>query len=534
MVATFGVLGTVVVAGLVLPDEPEGFTEEAAQRLLVVGLALFPWLLFRFAAAMEPAPRRTEILVGLLAAAVVVATLALPTFPGADETRPGYFQAYLALFVGAWFVVSAVVARRLWTAGAGEPRLARRRMRLLAGASITMASCLVLAGAAGGGRDTVATAVTQALALGASGLFYAGYAPPTLLRLWWRRAEEAGLRAAELQLLGARDQGEITQILLPAAAELVGARAVALVDSEGAVAGTFGELPSDAGPVLARDRVVTVPMRSGSLIVATSPYAPVFGEDEFALLASLGVTAELAFDRARTLEAIQQASGDLERTNEALEQFAYIASHDLKEPLRSIAGFAEVLGRMHAEALGETGRNHLERIMAATERMHDLIDDLLAFSRVGGRALEPIAVDVGAAVQECLEGLATAVSEREASVTVRALPPAVADPALVAQVFQNLVANALKYGGEQPRVEIGGRPGEEWNEYWVSDHGPGVAPSDQERIFQPFQRAHSSESGTGIGLALVRRIVELHGGQVWVDSVPGQGATFGFTLPAAA
>ncbi|NHN47775.1 PAS domain S-box protein [Halostella sp. JP-L12] len=226
----------------------------------------------------------------------------------------------------------------------------------------------------------------------------------------------------------------------------------------------------------------------------------------------------------------------LEESNERLEQFAYAVSHDLQEPLRMVSSYLRLIENRYADELDEDGREFIEFAVDGAGRMRDMIDGLLEYSRVETRGdpFEP--VDMDAVASDVLDDLQVRIEERDAEVETEPLPRVEGDPDQLRQVVQNLVSNALTYSGDEPpRVHISAeREGNEWV-ISVSDEGIGIDPEDQDRIFEVFERLHGREEheGTGIGLALCRRIVERHGGDVWVESEPGEGATFSFTLPAA-
>ncbi|QCS43046.1 PAS domain S-box protein [Natrinema versiforme] len=225
----------------------------------------------------------------------------------------------------------------------------------------------------------------------------------------------------------------------------------------------------------------------------------------------------------------------LEESNERLEQFAYAASHDLQEPLRMVTSYLQLIENRYADDLDADGREFIDYAVDGAERMREMIDGLLEYSRVEtqGDPLEP--VDLDGILDDVCEDLQFSIEEADAEITADALPRVDGDASQLRQVFQNLLSNAIEYSGDEPpRIHVAAeRDGGNW-EISVSDEGIGIDPDDQERIFQVFQRLHSHEehAGTGIGLALCHRIVERHGGEIRVDSEPGEGATFSFTLPA--
>lgn len=248
--------------------------------------------------------------------------------------------------------------------------------------------------------------------------------------------------------------------------------------------------------------------------------------------------------RARKLaqEQLERVAAQLEASNRELQQFASVASHDLQEPLRKIVVFGDRLKTKFGDQVGEQGTDYIERMMNAAGRMRTLIDDLLEFSRVVTRARPFVAVDLGEIVREVLGDLEVLIESKGAVVDVGDLPTLQADPTQLRQVFQNLIANALKFQGDGavPHVTIRAEPDQDgsipgWR-VTVRDNGIGFEQQHADRIFAPFQRLHgrSEFGGSGIGLAIVRRIVERHSGTITAESSPGHGAAFVIRLPAEA
>ncbi|OLF15979.1 sensor histidine kinase [Actinophytocola xanthii] len=226
---------------------------------------------------------------------------------------------------------------------------------------------------------------------------------------------------------------------------------------------------------------------------------------------------------------------DLERSNQELEQFAYVASHDLQEPLRKVASFCQLLERRYAGKLDERADQYIGFAVDGAKRMQILINDLLAFSRVGRMVREPVVVSCNAVVDQAIANVATAIEQSEATIEAGELPEVRAEVPLLTTVFQNLISNALKFRGEDPpHVTVSAnREGEFW-EFAVADNGIGIDAEYAERIFVIFQRLHNKADypGTGIGLAMCRKIVEYHGGTIWLDTSVRKGSRFCFTLPA--
>ena len=233
-------------------------------------------------------------------------------------------------------------------------------------------------------------------------------------------------------------------------------------------------------------------------------------------------------------EKLLKSSEDLARSNKDLEQFAYIASHDLQEPLRAIAGFMGLLKRQYGEALNAEALEFVNFAIEGAERMQALIQDLLAFSRVGTRGSVFADTALEEALAAALKNLSAAIGESGAIVTHDVLPIVKADLPQMTQLLQNLIQNALKFHGPQrPEVRISAAQKEHDWVVSVRDNGIGMERQYFERIFLIFQRLHtrSQYGGTGIGLAVCKKIVERHGGSIWVESAPGEGSTFYFSIP---
>jgi PAS domain S-box-containing protein len=230
-----------------------------------------------------------------------------------------------------------------------------------------------------------------------------------------------------------------------------------------------------------------------------------------------------------------RAEQELERSNAELEQFAYVASHDLQEPLRMVASYTQLLARRYGDRLDEDAREFISFAVDGVSRMQALINDLLAFSRVGTRSgkTEPVRVD--AVLDRVLANLGATIADSEAGITRDPLPVVTADAAQLGQVFQNLIANAIKFRkpDERPRIHISAERDAQGWVFSVADNGIGIEKQYAERIYVLFQRLHSRVDypGTGIGLAICKKIVERHGGRIWFDSLPGRGTTFHFSLP---
>lgn len=237
----------------------------------------------------------------------------------------------------------------------------------------------------------------------------------------------------------------------------------------------------------------------------------------------------------RDISQRKKIQRELEESNKRLEQFAYAASHDLQEPLRMVSSYLQLIDQRYGDEFDEDGEEFLEFALDGANRMREMIDGLLAYSRVETRGDPFGPVDLNAVVRDVQADLQLRIEETDAELLVDDLPRVAGDRSQLRQVMQNLVSNALTYSGkEQPRIEITAeRDGERW-QISVQDHGIGIDPADTDKIFEVFHRLHSRDEygGTGLGLAVCQRIIERHDGKIWVDTRPGDGSIFRFTLPA--
>jgi len=274
-----------------------------------------------------------------------------------------------------------------------------------------------------------------------------------------------------------------------------------------------------------------------------------FGAEEVEFLSTVAGQAAIAIHNAQLYEesmkskdkleqintVLAQQAAELARSNTELEQFAYVASHDLQEPLRMITGYTNLLAKRYKDKLDKDANEFISFAVDGAKRMHCLINDLLTYSRVGTRPKEFTPVHCETVLAKTLLGLHVALQECGATVTHEPLPTLMGDETQLGQLFQNLVGNGIKYrNSKRPEVYISCRRDSGNWLFAVKDNGIGIDPQYAERIFLIFQRLHTREeyAGTGIGLAVCKKIVERHSGRIWVESELGKGATFFFTLPA--
>jgi len=281
----------------------------------------------------------------------------------------------------------------------------------------------------------------------------------------------------------------------------------------------------------------------GVLAVQSLDEEVIYGEQELDILAFISSQVAMAIERKQAEEAareydakLRQLADELARSNAELSQFAYVASHDLQEPLRTIASYVQLLARRYDGKLGPEADEYIGFVVDGAKRMQRLIDDLLSYSRVQSRAKEMKPTSSQLALARALANLQQAIGATGAVVTYDAMPTVWGDGSQLARVFQNLIGNAIKFRGHRPpRIHVSARQdGDRWV-FSVRDNGIGIPREFHEQIFEVFRRLHTQTEypGSGIGLAICKKIVERHGGRIWVESTPGDGATFFFTLQAA-
>lgn len=297
----------------------------------------------------------------------------------------------------------------------------------------------------------------------------------------------------------------------------------------------------ELGPLLeraAREGHVAVELRNvrkdGATIWVSDDLSPV--RDARGALVGYSAIVRDVTERKRLEEELKRRMEDLARSNRDLEQFAAAASHDLQAPLRKIASFASLFKARYGGRLDAEADLYFEVMAKSAAQLGALIADLLAYARVGREKPDFQRFPLREAVDEALANLDAAIKDSGARVTVEALPEVVGDPAQLERLFQNLIDNAIKYRGrEAPLVAVRAADGPRESVVSVSDNGCGFAPERAAEIFAPFVRLHSAAEcpGTGIGLAICQRVVELHGGRIWAESEPGRGSTFRFSIPLA-
>jgi len=284
-------------------------------------------------------------------------------------------------------------------------------------------------------------------------------------------------------------------------------------------------------PIISQDQRIV--RRDGTVVWGSTTKMP-WRDPDGRIIGTFGLTRDVTATKEAEAR-LRKEHEELTRSNAELEQFAYVASHDLQEPLRAVASCVQLLKKRYEGRLDARADEFILHAVEGTKRMQALINDLLAYSRVGTHQQPFEPVDCSEIVEEALANLTVAVQESGATVTRDPLPTVMADPTHLTQVFQNLIGNALKFRAEdrKPLIHLTAKNAAGQWTFAVRDNGIGIEPQYFERIFRVFQRLHTRERypGTGIGLAICKKIVDRHGGRIWIESQPGQGSTFYFTLP---
>jgi signal transduction histidine kinase len=451
---------------------------------------------------------------------------------------------------------------RLWLAARRRTAVQRARMQALGLGYIGIIGILLAAVFSGSFASTPAVRIAIALAtLAIVPFLYAGFVPPTWLRRAWRESEETKFRQATHDiLLFASDRPTLANRALDWAVRLSGADA-GFFRSAGTTIATLKMTTDEAAELEARVRAAAgrnvVPLggrpprtaivaplaeADSAIILVGGPFTPVFGTDEQAWLQHYAALVSTGLDRVRLVGELEtkvnevtERTRQLEAANDELGAFSYSVSHDLRAPLRAVNGYTSILLEEFSSGLSEEGLGFLKRIKENGDHMGHLIDDLLAFSRLGRQALRVQRVHTRDVVDRALAQLAPAIDGRQVDLAIGDLPDCDSDPALLEQVYVNLLSNAFKYSRkrENARIEVGATQNDgDGTVFFVKDNGVGFDMEYADKLFRVFQRLHRNQDfeGTGVGLAIVQRVVNRHGGRVWAEGKVHQGAAFYFTL----
>jgi signal transduction histidine kinase len=560
--------------GHVTPAVPAALRGPFGDVSLVVfmasGLAL---LLFRD--TVIPLGGRLKAAAVAITGAVALASIVVQMPSGTSpQYTPAQFAVLIAL-VMVWCLSVGEPSVRMWLIARRLPAVQQARLRALSLGYGVIVAILVSAVAAGSAATTPAVQFGIALAsLALVPLLYAGFAPPTWLRRAWRHGEEQQFQHAIHDLLiFSPDRTTLAARALEWALRMAGARqgfiafpGTTIIASHAMTveeADRLGrEIGTRAGILMLRsDRdaiqpAIATPLvtekATGIVVLLAGPFTPVFGADEvawigqYAALVATGLERVVLIEKmedlnrqlADTVQQVTSQKTELEAANRELEAYSYTISHDLRAPLRAINGFTAILLEEHAGELSASAGDFLRRVGASGKHMSVLVDDLLAFSRLGRQALRKQSVDTTQVARQAWDQVHAGADGRPVDIHIADLPISESDPVLLEQVFANLLSNALKYSRGRPSttIEVGAqvdRSGEAV--FYVKDNGVGFDMQYVGKLFRVFERLHRNDQyeGTGVGLATVQRIVERHGGRVWAEAAPDKGATFYFTLKGA-
>lgn len=535
-----------------------------------------PFLLVRLIGYFRPLPRQAFLsaLAGLAILWVLLILIGTDRSPLVIVLAVGYF----ALVDG--YAVVAFIQGALSSTG-----VVRQRLRFAAIGSLLLITALILAGlnAIWPEEGDFIQSLTQLCIIGCVFSYFLGFAPPRSLRAAWQHAElqnyllqveptkDHSLEMVAEQLEEAvkdgignnvkrvriiRSDPETGELLEWPAAELDGSQTGALTDIVGdawqkrdtqiirrvrrAWSWSAEPAPSDMTLIIPLD----APRPMGLLIVELWQES-LFADEDLALLKLFGQHAAVILQNQQIIEKLAMRSetleervtaraAEIERSNQELKMLAYAASHDLQEPLRMISSYLQLIENRYSDKLDDEGHEFIMFAVDGATRMKALIQDVLMYSRVQTESHNFTAFNMQETIDEVCRLLASAINESQAIVTCDAMPIIVADRRLMFQLWQNLLSNAIKYRGDRkPEIQIRAERKEDGWLFLVKDNGIGIDPAYQDQIFVAFKRLHGRDryAGTGIGLAICKKAVELQGGHIWVESTPGIGSTFYFMLP---
>lgn len=500
------------IAGLVFAERPEQL-----QDLTVAGIVAFPWLLAAFAWSFDGRLPRWLRIAGVGSALLALAIV--PTPPLGDAADRGTAERlYIAALLIQWILLIGAAAVHLWSAGRGQ-RVVRARTRLLAGGAVVLAVALLLAGTVDRTATPGLATSTTLLAIASATLFGAGVAPPRFLRWYWRQLPSRRMHEMQTALVASVTPEQVAHAVTPVVGDTFGAGALC-ADATGRVVSRHGLAADEAEPIaaeLTRDASVRADVRALEvdgwwLAVHTSPYAPLFGEDEQALLARFGLQFRLALQRAELFAAHERDRAELERSSAEMQAMLVGLSHDLRSPSVTISTYAALL----REARDDEDRDQMVAgIRESSAYLDRLVDGLLELSRIGRSEGEPEPVDLTGVVDGVRRRLTVTHPDVRVDIPTP-LPTIHVDRLRIEQVVDNLLGNAAKHGGRDDlTIQVSWEPTTDGGTLVLADDGRGVPERERETVFALFRRGSGAQStGSGVGLGLVRRIIESYGGRI--------------------
>jgi signal transduction histidine kinase len=512
----FGVLGAVTTINRI--SEALGVTPpEVFRDTTTTAVVLFPWFLAAFAWSFVGRLPGWLRAAGVVTLATALIVFVLPPLPDAAE-RSTDQQVWVYAVLALWATLSFAAASHLWRVGRAQ-RIVRARTRLLALGAIVLTVTLFVAGTANTPDARVVATVTSVLVIVAALLFAAGFAPPPLLRLYWRQLPSQRMFEMQTRLVAAVTPDEAVEAVVPVLADTLGAGAIC-VAPDGHVVAHAGL--DDAAVDRVRERLLTGDVDQPGLevervdgwylAVQTSPYAPLFGDDERSLLGRFAMQLRLALQRAELFVALRRTRDQLEEAGRDLQSMLVGLAHDLRSPAVTISTYAALL----PDAVDPDDQAlMLEGLRDGSAYLDRLVDGLLSLSRIGRNDGEPEPVDLESVVAGVTRRLAAAHPDLTVTTDGR-LPTLQVDRLRIEQVFDNLLGNAAKHGGRHDlSVHATWTPGSGGGGViTLADDGRGVPEAEREVVFGLFRRGSTAAAGSGVGLGLVRRVVESLGGSV--------------------
>lgn len=553
-----------------------GFRASWLSQVGAVALIAQPYLLLRLVGYFRAVPvvLQRGALLGMVGSWVLLLFSGIPLTPLATIVIVAYF-----LIIDG-YAVFAFIKGAFSSAG-----VVRQRLRFAAAGSAMLLFPLLFAGI-----RTIFPAMapfvipfTQLFSVLSSLTYYLGFAPPRWLRQMWQ-LDELRNYLRQVQQPGETTEARILNELKAAVTRVMGTNQVLIalwdddqkkltleksaeypdVSMEGFIQTAWRDQKAqivhrstvlsqpdvqlldglDAEAVLLVP-IATIDLSLGMLMVFLQ-YGSLFADDDLDLLTIFAQQTAVHLENQAVLERlhlyteelegrVRERTAALQRSNEELRQFAYVASHDLQEPLRTVSSYLQLIETRYPDKLDQDGREFIAFAVDGASRMKDLIRDLLAYSRVESQPRKYEPLESQKSLDEARKLLEVSIQESEAAITSDPLPQVKADEQLMIQLFQNLISNAIKYRGDRkPEIHIGAARDKNMWQFSVCDNGIGIESKYLDRIFVIFQRLHtrSQYPGTGIGLAICKKAVEMHGGRIWAESEVGKGTTFYFTIPA--
>ncbi|MCW2962031.1 MAG: histidine kinase [Thermoleophilia bacterium] len=543
----FFALGGTVALGLIVDPGPE--TSVWFSRISIATLALIPFFLYRFTRSFARGNSWVDVVSTILTVVVVVWSCTLTPPPeGAAWGRS--FAIFAITFLAHWTILSIASAWFFLREARQTLGVASRRMRLFAGATLALAGAILLSSFTGNasGTQLIIGVVVQLGGAASALLFWFALAPPRALRASWRARELQAMEGGLRSLLEGETVDDVRERTLQAALRLTGGIGAIMLDQDGLPCARLG-LDEDAGLRVAaaarggegNGRGASRLMAVDRIVVACGPSAPFFGVDERQLLDSLSAFASLGEGRARTLERERDANERLRQVDQLKSEFVAMVAHDLRTPMSVISGFADMIRTRWDDMPDERKLELLQLISHNTHSLSEFVEDVLQVAQMesGEFRYDAAPFDPRTVVQRIVRDMEIAHPEIKLVIeSPPELPAALGDAERNWQILTNLVSNAMKFSAGAPCIHVQLRtlPEEGAVAIAVRDEGVGISTEDMPRLFRRFSRVGPTRltvAGTGLGLYIVKTMVEAQGGRIWVTSEPGQGSTFTYTLPLA-